>query len=787
MGISGLLPALKCIQVTKHLSEFRGQTIGVDAYVWLHKGTYACATELALGKQTHKYVDYAMHRIRLLRHHNIEPYIVFDGGPLPAKQGTESDRKQKREENLTRGKLLTSQGKHSQAREYYVKCVDVTPQMAYQLIKALKAENVAYVVAPYEADAQLAYLERMGLVDAVLTEDSDLLVFGCRNVLFKLDAATNTVVSISRNNFSSVTASMNDANSISLVGWSDVQFRAMAILSGCDYLPSIPGVGLKTACNLLRKWKTVDQVIRVLNLEGKKSVPVGYADKFRLAEKCFQHQRVYDPSKGRLVHLTEIKGPWTDEDDQYVGSELDKATATGIAVGDIDPTSLLPMKDINPSFQPRVLRPLPGLQNQTTVAKEKGKAPQKPQSGGLLDFFGPNAVIPHAKRAGFSLASSKSQTTTGKASGKRTLAEVMDHDMALRKQPPTKTTPKLTQSKFFTRMQSSSENTAGESTPATSHPRRDKEVILVDDSDDDSPDAIELIEDPDDVSIVAQAEEIPDLEESLEPFDSFTVEQEDGYISPAFTDDGDVQDLSSPPRDGRTPKRRRPERSAKRVDDPEELEFAVDNISSPPSAAKPQKAAQFVPRPCSLRSRSLSPSRVRTRAAVNENAHSHPLCRHESLQGSVVNADLRDCFGDESDVPEELDTQPTSISQSSSSLTPPTPATPADVEDISGDDSDLDDPEEREGRALTLRREAVASGWRDKWALSKSQTPMLKRRETNVTPAGRHRARNPPLHLHTPPSAPSKPSARTLTRNTLAHSRRSLDFLETNQSTGTPR
>lgn len=135
MGIAGLLPALKPIQVTRSLSELAGQAIAVDAYVWLHKGIYSCATELATGKPTHKYVDYAMHRVRLLRHHKIEPYIVFDGGPLPAKQGTERGRKQRRDEYLARGKALASQGKHAQAREFFVKCADVTPQMAYQLIK----------------------------------------------------------------------------------------------------------------------------------------------------------------------------------------------------------------------------------------------------------------------------------------------------------------------------------------------------------------------------------------------------------------------------------------------------------------------------------------------------------------------------------------------------------------------------------------------------------------------------------------------------------------------------
>jgi exonuclease 1 len=43
----------------------------------------------------------------------------------------------------------------------------------------LKHEGIEVVVAPYEADAQLAYLALTGNVDAVITEDSDLLPYGC--------------------------------------------------------------------------------------------------------------------------------------------------------------------------------------------------------------------------------------------------------------------------------------------------------------------------------------------------------------------------------------------------------------------------------------------------------------------------------------------------------------------------------------------------------------------------------------------------------------------------------
>ena len=76
-----------------------------------------------------------MARVRLLRHRGIAPYLVFDGGPLPAKQGTEKEREKKRAENVAMAEQLMKKGRESQAREYFVKCVDVTPQMAYQVIK----------------------------------------------------------------------------------------------------------------------------------------------------------------------------------------------------------------------------------------------------------------------------------------------------------------------------------------------------------------------------------------------------------------------------------------------------------------------------------------------------------------------------------------------------------------------------------------------------------------------------------------------------------------------------
>ena len=50
----GLLPLLKSIHKPCNLKKFEGKTLGVDAYGWLHRGTVACAMELAQGKPTRK-------------------------------------------------------------------------------------------------------------------------------------------------------------------------------------------------------------------------------------------------------------------------------------------------------------------------------------------------------------------------------------------------------------------------------------------------------------------------------------------------------------------------------------------------------------------------------------------------------------------------------------------------------------------------------------------------------------------------------------------------------------
>ncbi len=48
--------------------------------------------------------------------------------------------------------------------------MDVTPEMARDVIAACQSRNVDCVVAPYESDAQLAHLCNSGVADLVISE-----------------------------------------------------------------------------------------------------------------------------------------------------------------------------------------------------------------------------------------------------------------------------------------------------------------------------------------------------------------------------------------------------------------------------------------------------------------------------------------------------------------------------------------------------------------------------------------------------------------------------------------
>ncbi|KAL4237979.1 Rad2 nuclease [Mactra antiquata] len=358
MGIQGLLPFLKKIHNPVNVSKFSGCTVAIDAYCWLHKGAFSCAEKLALGEKTDQYVYYCMKFINMLLAKNIKPVMVFDGCHLPSKKNVEKSRREKRELNKKKAAQFLREGKRAEARECLQRCIDISPDMALELMNACRNNGVDCIVAPYEADAQLAYLNKIGIADVIITEDSDLLLFGCEKVLFKMDHAGNGILIEKQR--------LNEVTDIQTSHYSFERFRYMCILSGCDYLQSLPGIGLARANKVFKTARQgeITLLLKKLStyLKSNITVPQEYIDGFVAADNTFLYQLVFDPLQRKLIPLNPYPDDINPDELSYAGSRIHDDKALQIALGNVNIYTGEMFADFDPdTFVPKYVKKKPDM------------------------------------------------------------------------------------------------------------------------------------------------------------------------------------------------------------------------------------------------------------------------------------------------------------------------------------------------------------------------------------------------------------------------------------------
>ena len=178
-------------------------------------------------------------------------------------------------------------------------------------------------------------------VNLVITEDSDLLVYNCERVLFQLDS--------NGYGFEISLKDLKFCKELNFTTFTKDMFIQTCILSGCDYIDSISGIGLKTGHSLISKYKDYKEVIRNLTINPKYIVPKNYEDGFEKAYLTFKLQLVFCPIKKSVVHLENIlnyKSKIEKFDDySFFGKFLKKEIMDKIISGDIDPNTLEPFQD----------------------------------------------------------------------------------------------------------------------------------------------------------------------------------------------------------------------------------------------------------------------------------------------------------------------------------------------------------------------------------------------------------------------------------------------------------
>ncbi|KAF5358915.1 hypothetical protein D9758_004869 [Tetrapyrgos nigripes] len=136
---------LTALSLTHFNTERRGYRVGIDASIWFFHAEYGKEGE-------NPELRTLFFRCAQLINHGFLPLFVFDGPMRP-------DFKRGKRINKTANKLVTG------------------------MRAILDAFGFEHRTAPGEAEAELAWLNRVGIIDGILSDDVDTFLFGARTVL----------------------------------------------------------------------------------------------------------------------------------------------------------------------------------------------------------------------------------------------------------------------------------------------------------------------------------------------------------------------------------------------------------------------------------------------------------------------------------------------------------------------------------------------------------------------------------------------------------------------------
>ncbi len=190
---------------------------------------------------------------------------VMDGKPSSLKGNTLQERRLMREKNILELKKAEEAGDEERIRSLSGRINYLTSSMIDECRELLEAMGIPVVQARSEGEAQASYMNAQGAVDGVISQDYDCLLFGARRVFRNMTFSGRRKVP-GRNFYVNVRPEYIDLEeNLSNLAIDRRQLVWIGILTGTDFNRGVERVGAKTGLNLVRKGKTLKEILEMKN------------------------------------------------------------------------------------------------------------------------------------------------------------------------------------------------------------------------------------------------------------------------------------------------------------------------------------------------------------------------------------------------------------------------------------------------------------------------------------------------------------------------------------------
>lgn len=176
----------------------------------------------------------------------------------------------------------------------------ITKEDIIQSQELFNTLGIPYLEIEDEGERVGSWLCLSGKVDAVLSEDTDVMVYGTPKFLCKIDVSKDTFVEI------------NTSEILEILGMKLSEFQDFCIMCGTDYNPNIPKIGPIKSYDFIRKEKTIEAV-------EKKGIDVSCLNHIRVRQ-LFSYNCLKDDI---MIKLKDYSVPYCKQiDDKKVSKFL---------------------------------------------------------------------------------------------------------------------------------------------------------------------------------------------------------------------------------------------------------------------------------------------------------------------------------------------------------------------------------------------------------------------------------------------------------------------------------
>jgi len=269
MGVN-LKDIVEEIKKEVELSSLSNKIIAIDAYNALYqflsiirdKDTGEPLRD-SKGRIT-SHISGLFYRTINLLENGIKPVYVFDGEPPKFKLKEIEERMKAKEEAFKKWQEALESGE--EAITYAQAASILTKEMVEESKELLSYMGLPVVQAKSEGEAQAAYLVSKGYVYASASQDYDSLLFGSTRLIRNLNLTGKRKLP-RKEIYVEIKPEIIELNELlQKLRITREQLILIGIITGCDYFEGVKGYGPKKALELVRQYKSLDRIKKVLNL-----------------------------------------------------------------------------------------------------------------------------------------------------------------------------------------------------------------------------------------------------------------------------------------------------------------------------------------------------------------------------------------------------------------------------------------------------------------------------------------------------------------------------------------